>query len=120
MVHFKKGVIMPERKFNENDKRDKAMKIKMRKIGYLLKEKRLSVSSEIPKGKKNKKQSRAEFIEEIGKKLFDNEEWISIRYLSNIESGHNLPSIEMLIKLSVAFETDPIELFESIYNILKQ
>ena len=28
------------------------------------------------------------------------------------------PSIEMLIKLAIAYETDPVELFESIYEIL--
>ncbi|MGN0633428.1 MAG: helix-turn-helix domain-containing protein [Oscillospiraceae bacterium] len=43
---------------------------------------------------------------------------MSLRYLINIETGKNLPSIEMLIKLSIALETDPVEMFESIYKIL--
>lgn len=50
--------------------------------------------------------------------MFGDDDWISLRYLANIESGNNLPSIEMLIKLAIAYETDPVELFESIYEIL--
>lgn len=92
---------MPKRKYYD---------YRMIKIGDLLREKRLAIS----------KESRESFIEERSKTMFGDDDWISLRYLANIESGNNLPSIEMLIKLSVAFETDPIELFESIYNILKQ
>ena len=48
----------------------------------------------------------------------ENSDWISLRYLINIETGKNLPSIEMLIKLSIALEVDPVELFDDIYKIL--
>lgn len=81
---------------------------RMIKIGDLLREKRLAIS----------KESRESFIEERSKTMFGDDDWISLRYLANIESGNNLPSIEMLIKLAIAYETDPVELFESIYEIL--
>ena len=66
--------------------------------------------------------SKESFIEDRNEMLFsdndENKDWISLRYLNNIETGKNLPSIEMLIKLSIALETDPVEMFENIYNIL--
>ena len=90
---------MPKRKYYD---------YRMIKIGDLLREKRLAIS----------KESRKSFIEERSKTMFGDDDWISLRYLANIESGNNLPSIEMLIKLAIAYETDPVELFESIYEIL--
>lgn len=99
---------MPTRKKINNKEYNK----KLKKIGLLFQEKRLSVSKP--------KQSRESFIEERNDIVFNSDDasWISTRYLTNIENGNNLPSLEMLIKLSFALETNPVELFESIYNIL--
>ena len=91
--------------------RDKEYNDKLRKIGMLFQEKRWSISNE----------SRESFIENRNELLFnsvnENSDWISLRYLINIETGKNLPSIEMLIKLSIALEVDPVELFDDIYKI---
>lgn len=85
---------------------------RLKKVGMLFQEKRWSIC----------KGSRESFIEDRNEMLFsnvnENKDWISLRYLNNIETGKNLPSIEMLIKLSIALETDPVEMFENIYNIL--
>ena len=83
---------------------------KMRRIGYLFQKKRLDVL----------KGSRDAFIADRSNLLFNGDDWISSRYLNNIENGYNLPSIEMLIKLSIALETDTVELFDSIYKILSE
>lgn len=89
---------------------DKEYNDKLRKIGMLFQEKRWSISNE----------SRESFIENRNELLFnsvnENSDWISLRYLINIETGKNLPSIEMLIKLSIALEVDPVELFDDIYK----
>lgn len=95
---------MPKRK--ERDNKDYNNKLK--KIGMLFQEKRWSISNE----------SRESFINDRSDMLFGSNEWISLRYLINIETGKNLPSLEMLIKLSIALETDPVELFENVYKIL--
>ncbi len=83
---------------------------KLVKIGELLKSKRLNIS----------KDSRESFISERSDTLFGSENWISLRHLANLEEGKNLPSIEMLIKLAAAFETDPVDLFEQIFKILNE
>ncbi len=83
---------------------------KLLKIGELLKSKRLNIS----------KDSRESFISERSDTLFGSENWISLRHLANLEEGKNLPSIEMLIKLAAAFETDPVDLFEQIFKILNE
>lgn len=99
---------MPKRIESDNEEYND----KLKKIGKLFKEKRLIISRE----------SRESFIADRSDLFYSNEnadsDWISLRYLCNIETGKNLPSIEMLIKLSVALEIDPVEMFESIYNIL--
>ncbi|WP_417093956.1 hypothetical protein, partial [Megasphaera sp.] len=51
------------------------------------------------------------------KELFGGKDWISIRHLTNLELGKNLPSINMLITLSYAYEIDPIELFSEILAV---
>ena len=101
---FYEMIFMPERK--ERDNKDYNNKLKQ--IGILFQEMRGNIS----------KESRESFIYDRSDMLFGGKEWISLRYLINIENGKNLPSIEMLIKLSIALETDPIELFENIYKIL--
>ncbi len=83
---------------------------KLVKIGELLKSKRLNIS----------KDSRESFISERSDTLFGSDNWISLRHLANLEEGKNLPSIEMLIKLAAAFETDPVDLFEQIFKILNE
>lgn len=108
MVHYVIEVIkMPKR-----IERDKEYNDKLRKIGMLFQEKRWSISNG----------SRESFIEDRNELIFntvdENADWISLRYLINIETGKNLPSIEMLIKLSIALEVDPVELFNDIYKIL--
>lgn len=106
MVHYVAEVIeMPKRIAQDKEYNDK-----LRKIGMLFQEKRWSISNE----------SRESFIENRNELLFnsvnENSDWISLRYLINIETGKNLPSIEMLIKLSIALEVDPVELFDDIYK----
>ncbi|MCQ2434423.1 MAG: helix-turn-helix domain-containing protein [Oscillospiraceae bacterium] len=108
MVHYVAEVIeMPKR-----IERDKEYNDKLRKIGMLFQKKRWSISNG----------SRESFIEDRNELIFntddENADWISLRYLINIETGKNLPSIEMLIKLSIALEVDPVELFNDIYKIL--
>lgn len=63
--------------------------------------------------------SREKFIFDRSEKLFGHEQWISLRYLSSIESGDNQVSIEKMIKLSYALEIDPEELFAEILKIYK-
>ena len=62
--------------------------------------------------------SRDAFIENRSTELFGGNDWISLRHLSSIEEGKNMPSIEMLITLAYALETDPVELFQQIIDIL--
>ncbi len=95
---------MPKRK--EQD--DLIYNRKLKKIGMLFQEKRWGISNK----------SREAFIDDRRELIFNGEDWISQRYLINIETGKNLPSVEMLLKLSIALETDPVELFGSIYKIL--
>ncbi len=105
MVHYVYGGdYMPKRK--ERD--DAIYNKKLKKIGMLFQEKRWAISNG----------SREAFIDDRRELIFNGEDWISLRYLINIETGKNLPSVEMLLKLSIALETDPVELFESIYEIL--
>lgn len=59
-------------------------------------------------------QSRQGFIDDRSKKLFNGEEWMSEKTLSNYENGYNIPTLENIKKLSVAFETDFLELVEEI------
>ena len=95
---------MPKRK----ERNDIIYNKKLKKIGMLFQEKRWAISNK----------SRETFIDDRRELIFNGEDWISLRYLINIETGKNLPSVEMLLKLSIALETDPVELFESIYEIL--
>lgn len=91
--------------------RDKDYNDKLRKIGVLFQQKRYHILNG----------SRESFIENRNELIFnadENTDWISLRYLVNTETGKNLPSIEMLIKLAVALEVDPVDLFEEIYKIL--
>lgn len=99
-AYLKGGGILSERK--------QIYSPKMIKIGKLIEEKRKIISSD----------SRERFIEERSEIMFCNESWISLRHLANIEEGKNLPSIEMLIKLAIALEVEPIDLFGEIYSIL--
>lgn len=75
-------------------------------IGRLIESKRKAL------GKQYK--SREKFIEKRSDELFGSEEWISLRYLYNIEHGKNWISIEKLLILSKALEVDPIDLFTEI------
>ena len=61
-------------------------------------------------------QSRESFINERSLELFDGTDWISIRHLTNLELGHNWPSILMLLQLATALEEDPVDLFSEIVN----
>ena len=61
--------------------------------------------------------SREKFIENRSNELFGSEDWISLRYLYNIEHGKNWISIEKLLLLSKALEIDPVDLFAEISAI---
>ena len=82
------------------------------KVGQLIHGKRIAL------GKKFK--SRGFVVEDRSEKLFNYSDWISIRYLTSIELGNNQLSIEKLIQLSYALETDPVELFSDIVKIYQQ
>jgi transcriptional regulator with XRE-family HTH domain len=82
---------------------------KLQAIGELIKSKRIALGNDF--------KSRENFIFDRGS-LFNNEEWMSVRYLSNIELGKNLVSIPKLIELAFALEEDPVDLFTEIYKIL--
>ena len=81
----------------------------MEKVGRMLYEKRISLGPNY--------KNREEFIERRSEELFGNEQWISPRHLASLELGKNLPSIELLISLSIALEEDPVELFRTIVEI---
>lgn len=91
---------MVERKQND---------LRLVKIGQLLLEKRKLLGKNYS--------SREKFIYSRSKELFGGKDWISIRHLTNLELGKNLPSINMLITLSYAYEIDPIELFSEILAV---
>lgn len=84
---------------------------KLMKIGQLLLEKRKLLGKNYS--------SREKFIYNRSQELFGGKDWISIRHLTNLELGKNLPSINMLITLSYAYEIDPIDLFSEIISIYK-
>ena len=86
----------------------------LQKVGELIKEKRLALGG----GYK----SRDNFIARRSIELFDGQEWISLRHLSNLELGNNWISIEKLLVLAAALEQDPIDFFSEIvetYNRYK-
>lgn len=83
--------------------------LRLVKIGQLLLEKRKLLGRNYS--------SREKFIYSRSKELFGGKDWISIRHLTNLELGKNLPSINMLITLSYAYEIDPIELFSEILAV---
>ena len=78
-------------------------------IGELLKTKRKALGRQYT--------SREQFIEKRSEELFHSEDWISLRYLCNIEHGKNLISIEKLLILSSALEIDPVDLFAEVAAI---
>jgi transcriptional regulator with XRE-family HTH domain len=78
-------------------------------VGKLLRKKRLALGKEF--------KSRDFFVEDRSGNLFDFNDWISSRYLASVELGNNQISLEKLIQLAYALETDPVELFEEILII---
>lgn len=95
-----KGNFMSEKK-----KKD----LRLIEIGKLIRSKRVALGSEY--------KNREFFIENRGADLFDNDCWISSRYLASLELGNNKLSIDLLIKLAYALEVDPVELFSDILQI---
>ena len=83
---------------------------KLQKVGNLFAEKRRVITHS----------SREYFIMERSETIFNYEHWISERHLASIEEGKTLPSIEMLIKLSHAFETDAVDLFAEVLELLQE
>ena len=75
-------------------------------VGKMLTEKRKSLG--------DRYSSRERFINLRSIELFGSEDWISLRHLSNIESGKNWISIEKLLLLAPALEENPVDLFEEI------
>lgn len=82
------------------------------KIGQMLIEKRKALGKPYS--------SREKFIFNRSIELFNGEQWISVRHLSNIELGKNWMSIEKLITLSNALEIDPVALFREIIDIYRE
>ena len=78
-------------------------------IGKLIESKRKALGQQY--------KSREKFIEKRSDELFGSEDWISLRYLYNIEHGKNWISIEKLLLLSKALEVDPVDLFAEIVAI---
>jgi transcriptional regulator with XRE-family HTH domain len=78
-------------------------------IGRLIESKRKALGRQY--------KSREKFIEKRSDELFGAEDWISLRYLYNIEHGKNWISIEKLLLLSKALEVDPVDLFVEIVEI---
>lgn len=79
------------------------------KIGKLIEAKRKALGKQY--------NSREKFIENRSDEIFGSEDWISLRYLCNIERGKNWISIEKLLLLSRALEVDPVDLFAEIAAI---
>ena len=75
-------------------------------IGQLLQEKRKALGPRYS--------TRERFINIRSDELFNSNDWISLRHLSNIETGKNWISIEKLLLLATALEEDPVDLFEEI------
>ena len=78
----------------------------------MLKEKR--------RGLGNEYKTREKFIELRSTELFDNNDWISPRHLTNIKSGKNWVSIERLMILSAAPEENPVDLFDEIIHTYRE
>ena len=79
------------------------------RVGEVLRKKRLRLGGRLAS-------SREYFIADRNSKFFgDNDkEWISQRHLANIENGYKWIGVEKLLKLAIALEVDPIELFAEI------
>ena len=75
-------------------------------VGKMLAEKRKSLGERYS--------SREKFINLRSNELFGSDDWISLRHLSNIETGKNWISIEKLLLLATALEENPVDLFEEI------
>ena len=84
----------------------------LKTVGQLIREKRCSLGREF--------QSRDFFVQDRSENLFMYKNWISTRYLASIELGKNQMSIEKLIQIAFALETDPVELFSDILKIYQQ
>ena len=82
---------------------------KLKEIGNMIKNKRISLGKEC-KTREGFLNYTASFLEI---------DWISTRYLSSIEEGKNMISIQMLIDLAYALQMNPEDLFKEILNILK-
>lgn len=81
-----------------------------KQIGILLKRHRMELT--------DISSSRQKFIDDRSQKYFDSEEWISEKTLMNYETGKNVPSLQNLKKLAIAFEVDVLELIKEIMDLL--
>lgn len=79
-----------------------------RQVGGIIQKRRYSMDMQ--------NQSRQCFIDSCVNKGLLPAEWISEKTLTNIENGHNLPSLETLYKLSIALETDISDLMNEIID----
>lgn len=82
---------------------------KLIKIGQFIEKQRKIIYPEF--------QTREKFIDVVSQEIFGGEQWISVRHLSNIELGKNLPSFELMIKLSVALDLETIDFFAKLIEI---
>ena len=80
-------------------------------IGEYLRERRISLGEQY--------KNRDNFVYITSRNLFNNEQWISSRYLASIELGHNMISLDLLIKLAYALEMDPADIFNQILKIYR-
>lgn len=82
------------------------LKTNLIQLGKILKEYRMQLSL--------KTNSRQFFIDDRVEKNLLDEGWISEKTLTNIENGHNLPSLITLKHLAFALEVDFLELIGAI------
>ncbi|HEM6082776.1 helix-turn-helix domain-containing protein [Streptococcus suis] len=62
--------------------------------------------------------TRQGFIENRSQLFFGSGEWISEKSLANYENGRNIPSLEMVKKLAVAFEVDEVQFVTDLLSCL--
>lgn len=81
-------------------------------VGNLLMDKRKALGKQYS--------SREKFITLRAEEYFDNNPWISMRHLANIEEGKNWISIPMLVYLATALEEEPTTLFNEMIETYKK
>lgn len=81
-------------------------------VGECIKEHRLALGKNYD--------TREKFINNRSEELFDGEDWLSVRHLSNLELGKNTLTLEMILLLATALEIDPLDFFKEILSAYHQ